>query len=139
MKEIIDFYSRNTSVESSNVRTCGGTARVEERPFGRVEDFGLRTLECLFRSNVVIHRDHKEIQGGDCRPRRRSWLRLPWLSPIRNSFELRGLYQARSRSRNSLSVCVFITAGPFTKLCVWGRRRVEDMCYEIRRAEACVD
>ena len=36
-------------------------------------------------------------------------------------------------------VCVFITAGPFTKLCAWGRRRVEDMCYEIRRAEACVD
>ena len=35
--------------------------------------------------------------------------------------------------------CVFITAGPFTKLCAWGRRRVEDMCYEIRRAEACVD
>jgi hypothetical protein len=36
-------------------------------------------------------------------------------------------------------VCVFITAGPFTKLCAWGRRRVEDMCYEIRRAEACVN
>ncbi len=33
-------------------------------------------------------------------------------------------------------MCVFITAGPFTKLCAWGRRRVEDMCYEIRRAEA---
>ena len=31
-------------------------------------------------------------------------------------------------------VCVFITAGPLTKLCAWGRRRVEDMCYEIRRA-----
>ena len=25
------------------------------------------------------------------------------------------------------SVCVFITAGPFTKLCAWGRRRVEDI------------
>jgi hypothetical protein len=24
--------------------------------------------------------------------------------------------------------CVFITAGPITKLCAWGRRRVEDMC-----------
>jgi hypothetical protein len=35
--------------------------------------------------------------------------------------------------------CVFITAGPITKLCAWGRRRVEDMCYEIRRAEAWVD
>ena len=38
-----------------------------------------------------------------------------------------------------LCVCVFITAGPITKLCAWGRRIVEDMCYEIRRAEACVD
>ena len=60
-------------------------------------------------------------------------------------------------------MCVFITAVPITKLfargdcvitasvCVlllqdllqsWargGRRRVEDMCYERRRAEACVD
>ena len=36
-------------------------------------------------------------------------------------------------------LCVFITAGPFTKLCAWGRRRVEDMCYERRRAVACVD
>jgi hypothetical protein len=52
---------------------------------------------------------------------------------------------------------VFITAVPITKLCVYmvcvclllqyliqscargGRRIVEDMCYEIRRAEACVD
>ena len=41
--------------------------------------------------------------------------------------------------RTGVCVCVFITAGPFTKLCAWGRRRVEDMCYEIRRAEACVD
>ena len=34
-------------------------------------------------------------------------------------------------------VC-FITAGPFTKLFAWGRERVEDMCYERRRAEACM-
>ena len=30
----------------------------------------------------------------------------------------------------------FITAGPITKLFAWGG---EDMCYERRRAEACVD
>jgi hypothetical protein len=30
--------------------------------------------------------------------------------------------------------CVFITAGPSTKLFIW-----EDMCYETRQAEACVD
>ena len=36
-------------------------------------------------------------------------------------------------------VCVFITAGPITKLFAWGRRRVEDKCYERRQAEACVD
>ncbi len=35
-------------------------------------------------------------------------------------------------------VC-FITAGPITKLFGWGGRRVEDMCYERRGAEACVD
>ena len=36
--------------------------------------------------------------------------------------------------------CVFITAGPITKLFArGGRRRVEDMCYDRRRAEACVD
>ena len=29
----------------------------------------------------------------------------------------------------------FITAGPITKLFAWGGRRVEDMCYERRRAE----
>ena len=34
---------------------------------------------------------------------------------------------------------LFITAVPYTKLCAWGGRIVEDMCYEIRRAEACVD
>ena len=32
------------------------------------------------------------IQGDECRPRRSSWLRSPWLTPIRNSSELRGLY-----------------------------------------------
>ena len=35
---------------------------------------------------------------------------------------------------SNLCVCVFITAGSITK-----RRIVEDMCYKIRRAEACVD
>jgi hypothetical protein len=40
----------------------------------------------------------------------------------------------------TIEVCVcFITAGPITKLFAWGGRRVEDMCYERRRAKACVD
>ncbi len=35
---------------------------------------------------------------------------------------------------------MFITPGPITKLFTGGRRRrVEDMCYERRRAEDCVD
>jgi hypothetical protein len=35
---------------------------------------------------------------------------------------------------------VFITAGPSTKLFTWGGGGIwEDMCYERRRAEACVD
>ena len=34
----------------------------------------------------------------------------------------------------------FITAGPIIKLCAGGGRgAVKDMCYEVRRAEACVD
>jgi hypothetical protein len=34
----------------------------------------------------------------------------------------------------------FITAVPIKKLFAWGGRGiVKDMCYEIRRAEACVD
>jgi hypothetical protein len=37
------------------------------------------------------------------------------------------------------TVCVFITAGPSTKLFTWGAGGYEDMCYERRRAEACVD
>jgi hypothetical protein len=37
-------------------------------------------------------------------------------------------------------VCVFITAGPIIKLCARGwRGTVKDMCYEVRRAEACVE
>jgi len=36
-------------------------------------------------------------------------------------------------------VCMFITAGPMIKLCQGGRGTVKDMCYEVRRAEACVD
>ena len=76
----------------------------------------LWTLESLFRSNVGIHRSRKaiqvslylcrvyfaeqqsptgpkkRIQGGDCCPRRTSLLRFPWLFPILNSSELRGLH-----------------------------------------------
>ena len=39
------------------------------------------------------------------------------------------------------AACVFITAVPITKLLfAWrGRGIVKDMCYERRRAEACVD
>ena len=46
------------------------------------------------RGNGIIHRAHKEIQGDDCRPRRSSWVRFPWLTPIPNSFKLRVLYSS---------------------------------------------
>jgi hypothetical protein len=37
-------------------------------------------------------------------------------------------------------MCVFITAGPSTKLFTWGGGGIwEGMYYERRRAEACVD
>jgi hypothetical protein len=54
---------------------------------------GLGTLEELFCGNVIIHRARKAIQVDHCRPRRGSWLRFPWLSPIWNSFKLRGLHR----------------------------------------------
>ena len=67
---------------------------------------------------------------------------------ITDEHKARGLQRAGATQRGATTsvcaslfhlVCVFITAGPITKLCAWGRRIVEDMCYEIRRAEACVD
>ncbi len=53
------------------------------------QPFVLCALCFKFRRTAVAHRAHKAIQGGDCCPRRVSWLRFPWLSPIRNPFELR--------------------------------------------------
>ena len=66
------------------------------------------TLWLCVRGNGIIHRAHQAIQGDECCPREReccllvlnlvsstlcrsSWLRSPWLTPIRNSSELRGL------------------------------------------------
>ncbi len=54
-------------------------------------DFG--SLERIFRRTAVIHRARKAIQGDDCRPRWMSLLRFPWLFPIRNPSELRGLHR----------------------------------------------
>jgi hypothetical protein len=42
-------------------------------------------------------------------------------------------------SSSSYNVRVFITALPITKLFAGGRGILEDMCYEGRRAEACVN
>ena len=51
------------------------------------------SLEIRFRRTAVTHRARKAIQGGDCCPRRMSLLRFPWLFPIRNPSELRGLHR----------------------------------------------
>jgi hypothetical protein len=37
------------------------------------------------------------------------------------------------------AVCVYYCSTYYKTVRVGGRRIVEDMCYEIRRAEACVD
>jgi hypothetical protein len=42
-------------------------------------------------------------------------------------------------STKTSNQCDFVTAVPITKLFARGERDMEDMCYEIRRAEACVD
>jgi hypothetical protein len=60
-------------------------------------------------------------------------------SSCRWAIPLNPIYGRCLGSRHTFLKCVFITAGPIIKLCAWGRRIVEDMCYEIRRAEACVD
>ena len=52
----------------------------------------LWTSESIFRRTAVTHRTQKVIQGGDCCPHWMSLLRFPWLFPIRNPVELRGLY-----------------------------------------------
>ena len=47
---------------------------------------GLWTLECVFRSNVGIHRAPKAIQVDGSRPRRVSWQgfpALPYPEPLR--------------------------------------------------------
>jgi hypothetical protein len=51
------------------------------------------------------------------------------------------LVESFVRLLSSLCVCAraFITAVPITKLFAWGEGIVEDMCYERRRAEACVE
>jgi hypothetical protein len=67
------------------------------------------------------------VQGGDS-------LVPDTLSPDRTTPVRSGL-----NSRGNC-VCVFITAGPSTKMFAWGGGGIwEDMCYERRRAEACVD
>jgi hypothetical protein len=38
-----------------------------------------------------------------------------------------------------IGVCVYYCRTYYKAVRVGGGRRVEDMCYEIRRAEACVD
>jgi len=48
-----------------------------KKDYGGSSYFGLWTLECLFRSNVGIHRARKAIQVDGSRPRRRSWQGFP--------------------------------------------------------------
>ena len=40
---------------------------------------------CVLSHRCLIGKQKKPIQGDDCRLRRVSWLRFPWLPPIRNS------------------------------------------------------
>ena len=51
------------------------------------------TLEWVVRGYVGIHRAQKAIQVDGCRPRQMSLRRFPQLFPIRNPYELRGLYR----------------------------------------------
>jgi hypothetical protein len=61
-------------IDRLNSLTVWYYLKVHTRP--RLAHALLWTLEYLFRGNVIIHRAHKAIQGDDCRPRRRSCLKL---------------------------------------------------------------
>ena len=86
---VVDWSKESPSMWSCWDSVSRSKTSLDHGPGG----LALWTLEQVFRSNVVIHRAHKAIQGDDCRSRRRSWLKFPWLSPIWNSFKLRGLYR----------------------------------------------
>jgi hypothetical protein len=97
----------------------------------REEDAGGR--KAVAQSTTPTYTAGKDSPAGE--PSRSAfWLQKPSILRVCVREE-----DAGGRKAVAQSVCVFITAVPITKLCAWGRRIVEDMCYEIRRAEACVD
>ena len=84
----LSLSRRHACLPSQSVGVWGVPS---DQCFPITHTFGPGLWRIYFAVNGIIHRAHKVIQGDDCRPRRRSWLRFPWLSPIRNSFELRVL------------------------------------------------
>jgi hypothetical protein len=48
-------------------------------------------------------------------------------------------FTLRSNAHRAVIVCVLLLQDLLQSCARGGRRRVEDMCYERRRAEACVD
>ena len=120
------------------VRTCIGDR--DEQTLRNVRRFLCWACALRAACRVVL----AFISSSDCRTRTRCELYLSFsgfefFQYMHNVLKCVCVGCLFSRSPSRVPVCVFITAGPFTKLCAWGRRRVEDMCYEIRRAEACVD
>ena len=90
-------------------------------------------VECLFQVQVLSLRSPSRCP----RPsRKHSGLRRPRSMPTQT---VQGAQVVKSLTLWRTSSVCFITAGPITKLFAWGGRRVEDMFYERRRAEACVD
>ena len=79
-------------------------------------------LVLCVRGNGIIHRAHKAIQleGDDCRPRRSSRLRFPWLTPIRNSFELRCLYRRPGLYFFCVCLCVCLLLQDLLQSCSRG-------------------
>ncbi len=79
----------------------------------------------MFSDNGVTLRTQKVIQGGD--NGHVGLARFPWLLPVRNSFAILTMHTSHARcvcvqgvAKQVNRVCVFITAGPITKLFAGG-------------------
>jgi len=107
---------------------------------------GFRVCVCLFRVKVAVLSTNKPLSlSAVPNTKLFAW----WgVGPVRNpllSTGWRPVFPGSGSSRLGIESktpgCLFITAAPIIKLCAGGEGdiTVKDMCYEIRRAEACVD
>ncbi len=92
----------------------------------------------------LVWESNPKLQGGFCKPNHQP-IGGGVVCPSRTSEHEGEGYCVKEGSSSypipnpDLCVCVFITAGPIIKLFAGGEGAVKDICYEVRRAEVCVD